>query len=339
MTKLTNYYEILGVSKDATPEEIKKAYRDLSKKYHPDLNKTVDPDIFVEINRANETLSDPQERAAYDEQLSRATAYSSGTLDENKTFSNIFGSHRGDNAPVKGQVKKTEVTITFSESLTGTTRLVALKSIRTCKTCKGAGKLEKSVAFDVCVHCNGTRKIKIVTTNPFGNEATNTRVCPHCRDIATETVECEDCGGEGKIVESNIASIKVPKGINDGDVYRIAGLGSPGINGGPAGDLIVSVKVESMEGLERKGKDLYVTLPVSYKTLVLGGNVDIAVLDEIVPFDVEPRSMPGTEIVLAQHGVRDVNGGLKGNLHIKLDLYMPEYLTSKEEDSVRNLEI
>lgn len=334
-----DYYEILGVSRNATDSEIKKAFRQLALKYHPDRNpgNKEAEEKFREINEAYSVLSDPQKRAQYD-QFGRV-------LDNNQTFAgddfgfsifeDLFGdtfgsffgsSSRSKSRPRKGSNIEMELEIEFEESAKGAKKQIVVPKTVQCKRCGGTGA--EPGAIITCPKCNGTGQF--VHRQGFFTMATP---CPDCRGTGKFIKErCNECKGEGTVRERKNLEIKIPAGIEDGMILRISGEGNSGLNGGPNGDLFVKINVKKHKFFVRKGRDLHLELPVSFIDAILGKEMNIPTLDGSETIKIKPGSQPDDKIVLKGKGFQDVNGYGLGNMVITLKVVLPTNINKKQKE-------
>jgi molecular chaperone DnaJ len=336
-----DYYEVLGVNRNATENEIKKAYRKLALQYHPDRNQgdKKSEEKFREISEAYSVLSDPQKRAQYD-QYGRV-------LDENQRFresddfgfsvfeeffGDAFGSFfggrttRNTKRPRKGSDIEMEVEIEFEEAAKGVKKEVVVPKTINCKRCGGTGA--EPGAVTVCSRCNGTGQF--IQRQGFFTVSTP---CPNCRGTGKFIKEkCIECKGEGTLRERKNLEIKIPAGIETDMVLRVSGEGNSGVNGGPSGDLYVRVVVKPHKFFTRQGRNLHLDLPVSFVDAILGKEVNIPTLDGSETIKIKPGSQPGDTIVIKGKGIPDVNGYGIGNIIVTLKIIMPTNLSKKQKE-------
>lgn len=334
-----DYYELLGVSRNATDSEIKKAFRQLALKYHPDRNpgdKEAE-EKFREINEAYSVLSDPQKRAQYD-QYGRVLDNNQGFSADDfgfsvfedlfgDTFGSFFGgSTRSRNRPKKGSNIEMEVEIEFEESAKGTKKQIVVPKTISCKRCGGTGA--EPGAIITCPRCNGSGQF--VQRQGF---FTMSVPCPECRGTGKFIKElCNECKGEGTVRERKNLEIKIPAGIEDGMILRVSGEGNSGINGGPNGDLFVKINVKAHKFFVRKGRDLHLDLPISFIDAIMGKEINIPTLDGSETIKIKPGSQPDERIVLKGKGFPDVNGYGLGNMVITLKVVLPTQINKRQKE-------
>lgn len=337
-----DYYEVLGVTKSASKDEIKKAYRKLSKKYHPDINKEPDADEkFKEVKEAYEVLSDDQKRAHYDQ---------FGHTDPNQGFGgggfggggfggfeDIFetffggGSRRRDpNAPRQGADLQYTMTLSFEEAVFGKETDIEIPREETCDTCLGSGA-KPGTRPETCNHCNGSGQLNVEQNTPFGR-IVNRRVCNYCNGTGKEIKhKCSTCGGTGKVKKRRKIHVKIPAGIDDGQQLRVSGQGEPGVNGGPAGDLYVVFHVRSHEFFERDEDDIFCEMPITFVQAALGDEVEVPTLHGKVKLKVPAGTQTGTKFRLRGKGVPNVRGYGVGDQHVIVRIVTPTKLTEKQK--------
>ncbi|MDQ0156016.1 molecular chaperone DnaJ [Robertmurraya andreesenii] len=337
-----DYYEVLGVTKSASKDEIKKAYRKLSKKYHPDINKEPDADEkFKEVKEAYEVLSDDQKRAHYDQ---------FGHTDPNQGFGgggfggggfggfeDIFetffggGSRRRDpNAPRQGADLQYTMTLSFEEAVFGKETDIEIPREETCDTCLGSGA-KPGTKPETCNHCNGSGQLNVEQNTPFGR-IVNRRVCNYCNGTGKEIKhKCSTCGGTGKVKKRRKIHVKIPAGIDDGQQLRVSGQGEPGVNGGLAGDLYVVFHVRSHEFFERDEDDIFCEMPITFVQAALGDEVEVPTLHGKVKLKVPAGTQTGTKFRLRGKGVPNVRGYGVGDQHVIVRIVTPTKLTEKQK--------
>ncbi|MFI8575227.1 molecular chaperone DnaJ [Rossellomorea aquimaris] len=343
-----DYYEVLGVGKDASKDEMKKAYRKLSKKYHPDINKEADADEkFKEISEAYEVLSDDQKRAQYDrfghtdpnQGFGGGADFGGGGFGGFEDIFNTFfggggGSRRDPNAPRQGADLQYTMSLTFEEAVFGKDTEIEIPREEECDTCHGSGA-KPGTKVNTCSHCNGSGQLNVEQNTPFGR-IVNRRVCHYCNGTGKQIKEkCSTCGGAGKVQKRRKISVKIPAGIDDGQQLRVTGQGEPGINGGPAGDLYVVFHVRSHDFFERNGDDIYCEMPVTFAQAALGDEIEVPTLHGKVKLKVPAGTQTSTRFRLKGKGVPNVRGYGTGDQHVQVKVVTPSKLTDKQKQLLR----
>ncbi len=343
-----DYYEVLGVSKSAGKDEIKKAYRKLSKKYHPDINKEADADDkFKEITEAYEALTDDNKRAHYDQfghtdpnqgfgGFGGGSDFGGGFGFED-IFSSIFGGgtrRRDPNAPRQGADLQYTMTLEFEEAVFGKETDIEIPREEECSTCHGSGA-KPGTSPEQCSHCGGSGQINVEQNTAFGR-IVNRRVCHHCSGTGKYIKDkCSTCGGAGKVKKRKKIHVKIPAGIDDGQQLRVSGQGEPGVNGGPSGDLYVVFHVRSHEFFERDGDDIYCEMPLTFAQAALGDEVEVPTLHGKVKLKIPAGTQTGTKFRLRGKGVPNVRGYGQGDQHIHVRVITPTKLTEKQKQLLR----
>ncbi|HFD80168.1 MAG TPA: molecular chaperone DnaJ [Gammaproteobacteria bacterium] len=347
------YYEILGVSKNASDAELKKAYRRAAQKYHPDRN----PDNaeaeakFKEAKEAYEILSDPQKRAAYD-QFGHAGVDPSmgggpgpgGFGGGGASFSDIFGDVFGDifgggggrgggQRVYRGADLRYNLELSLEEAVRGTTVKIRVPTYSTCKACGGSGA-RKGSQPTTCTTCGGHGQVRM-QQGFFSVQQT----CPRCKGTGTIISDpCQECHGEGRVREQKTLSVKVPAGVDTGDRIRLANEGEAGENGGPPGDLYVQIQVREHPIFKRDDANLYCEVPIGFATAALGGELEVPTLDGRVVLKVPPETQTGKLFRMRGKGVKPVRGGAVGDLLCRVIVETPVRLNSKQKELLRELE-
>lgn len=337
-----DYYEVLGVSKTATADEIKKAYRRLSKKYHPDINKEADADEkFKEVKEAYEVLSDDQARSHYDQfghtdpnQGFGGADFGGGFGGFEDIFNTFFGGgtsrRRDPNAPRQGADLQFSMRISFEEAVFGKETDIEIPREETCDTCNGSGA-KPGTKPETCTHCSGTGQQNVEQNTPFGR-IVNRRVCQNCSGTGQQIRDkCQMCRGAGKVKKRRKIHVKVPAGIDDGQQLRVAGQGEPGVNGGPAGDLYIVFQVKDHDFFERDGDDIYCEMPITFVQAALGDEVEVPTLHGKIKLKVPSGTQTGTKFRLKGKGVPNVRGYGVGDQHIIVRIITPTKLTEKQK--------
>ena len=352
MADKRDYYEVLGVSKDADEATIKKAYRKLAKKYHPDTNpgdKEAEAK-FKEASEAYAVLSDSEKRRQYD-QFGHAAFENGGGGgasgfdfgDMGDIFGDIFGSDifgsmfgggrsRNNNGPRRGADIRVNVRITFAESVTGTSKTIDVTLKDPCSKCNGTGA-KPGTHPETCSKCGGKGQV-VYTQQSMLGMVRNVQPCPDCNGTGKIIKEkCPDCYGTGYISSKKTIEVKIPAGIDNGQCVRIQGKGEPGVNGGQRGDLLVAVMISADPEFERDGYNIFSNVKISYPTAVLGGEIKVKTVDGVVLYDVKPGTDSGTRVRLKGKGMPTVrNASVRGDHYITLVVDIPKKLTSEQKD-------
>ncbi len=354
MAEKRDFYEVLGVSRDADDAELKKAYRKLAKQYHPDSHpgdKEAE-EKFKEASEAYAILSDPQKRQQYDQFGMGAFDGSGGgggfdysNMDFGDIFGSMFGDFfgggggfsggRADNGPRQGQSIRTSVRITFEEAAFGTTKELDLTLKDECPTCHGSGS-RPGTGKKTCSKCGGRGRIVMTQQSLFGT-VQNVTTCPDCGGTG-EIIEdpCPDCRGTGYVSKRKKIQVTIPAGIDNGQSVRIREKGEPGVNGGPRGDLLVEVRVSNHPIFQRDRYNIYSSAPISFAVATLGGEVMIDTLDGKVAYEVKPGTQTDTQIRLKGKGVPTVRDPkTRGDHFVTLVVQVPTTLTKEAKDALR----
>ena len=345
MADKKNYYEILGVDKKATPEEIKAAYRKLAMKYHPDRNQGDEAaaEKFKEVNEAHETLSDQQKRAAYDYELEHPGMGAGfggfgggGFEDISDIFSSIFSGFGGGGRATRsniGEDIQREMTLSFMDAAKGCKKTISYTRNQTCGSCRGTGA-KNGTAYTTCSRCQGNGVIQQVQQTMFGRTIRQTE-CPECNGTGKKvTDKCPDCKGKGAQRTETTVNIEIPSGVNNGSYMKKRGMGQAAPHGGTAGDLIIVFRVEPHKIFVRDEFDLKVELPIPFKTAALGGVVKVPTLDDMHDLVIPEGTQNGQKFVIRGKGIKSVRGGV-GNLIITVFVEVPTRLS---KDQKRDLE-
>lgn len=357
MADKRDYYEVLGVSRDADDATIKKAYRKLAKKYHPDINpgdKEAEAK-FKEASEAYAVLSDAQKRRQYD-QFGHAAFENGGGgasaggfdfSDMGDIFGDIFGGgdifgdlfgggsrRRNSNGPMRGADVRTSVRITFEESVTGTSKQIDVTLKDPCKTCGGTGA-KPGTHPETCSKCGGKGQV-VYTQQSILGMVRNVQPCPDCHGTGKIVKEkCPDCYGTGYISSRKKIEVSIPAGIDNGQCVRIQGKGEPGTNGGPRGDLLVAIMISADNNFERDGYNIFSDVKISYPTAVLGGEVKVKTVDGEVIYEVKPGTESGTRVRLKGKGMPTIrNKNVRGDHYITLVVEIPTRLTSEQKEAL-----
>lgn len=340
-----NYYDILGVSKTASADEIKAAYRKLVKQYHPDLhpNDAECASKFKEINEANEVLSDPQKRSQYDFELENPYASQGGFAGgENPfsgfgdIFSNIFGGFGGSSEPQRqrGRDITYELSLSFLDAALGCTKELTYSRKDKCADCRGTGAKD-GTALKQCAKCGGKGQVSYASGSGFFRTVT-TRICDECRGLGHIITEpCPTCRGKGTAVVNTKVKFDIPAGADNGSYIKRRGYGETPDNGGEAGDLIVLFSVKPHKLFTRKQFDLYVTVPVPFKTACLGGKVRIPGLDKAFEYNIPDGTQSGKVICFKGKGIRSRTR--TGDLYVTVQVETPVKLSRKQKEDISSL--
>ena len=342
MADKRDYYEVLGVPKTASDDEIKSAYRKLAKKYHPDLNPgdKAAEEKFKEVGEAYEILSDKDKRARYD-QFGHAGVdpnYGAGA-GAGGGFGGGFGGGRraNPNAPRKGGDIRVSLVLSFMEAVHGCTKTVSVNRQDTCPECGGTGAA-KGTSPETCPDCHGSGYVTVQQRTPFG-VMQSSQPCSRCGGKGKIIKSpCSKCHGSGKTSSTKRVEVKVPAGIDDDQSMRLTGLGDAGLNGGPSGDLIVIVTVRPDAMFERDRFDVHVTVPVTYSQAVLGAEVVVPTIDGKVQYTVPEGTQSGTTFRLRGKGIQYVNGRGRGDQYVKVVVEIPKKLTKTQRDALKKFE-
>ena len=350
-----DYYEVLGVSKDASESDIKRAYRKMAAQYHPDVNHEPGAEErFKEINEANEVLSDADKRSRYDQfgfagvdpNFAGAGGGNpfggfGGFGDIGDIFGSFFGggaSRRSNpNAPRRGEDIGARVEITFEEAAFGTQKDVSASRIENCDRCGGSGAAEGSSA-QTCNRCKGRGTVR-TQQNFMGMVMQSDATCPECRGTGKIIPKpCNRCKGKGKIRRSFTTKVDIPAGIDDGQAFREHGKGCVGTNGGPSGDLLVTVQVKRHPIFTRQGQSVYIEMPISFTQAALGAEIEVPTLDGRVRYTVPEGTQTGMTFRLRGKGIPYVNGAGRGDEFVTVVVETPTKLTKEQKELLRKLE-
>lgn len=358
MAEKRDYYEVLGISKGASDDEIKKAYRKMAKQYHPDLHPD-DPEAaekFKEVNEANDVLSDPQKRQRYD-QFGHAgvdPSYGAGAgsygggfggfsgegFDFGDIFDTFFGGGMGGssrassaNAPRRGADISISLDISFMEACKGVKHEIEINRSETCDSCNGSGAKAGTTA-KTCPECNGAGQVRFQQRTILGSMM-STRPCTKCggKGKVIET-PCPSCRGGGRVQKKKKITINVPAGIDDGQILRVGGEGHIGTNGGGRGDLNVRISVRKDSLFERKGFDIWTEIPITYAQAVLGAEVTVPTIDGNISFKVPEGTQPDTVFRLKGKGIKKLQRDGRGDQMVKVILEVPKNLNKKQKEAL-----
>ena len=353
-----DYYEVLGVTKGASEDEIKKAFRKLAKQYHPDLHPG-DKDCeekFKEVNEAYEVLSDPDKKSRYD-QFGHAGVDPNfgagagaggfggfgGFSDISDIFEGFFGGFGGSsrranpNAPRRGQDISASVTIEFMEACKGKRISIRINRLEKCPECGGSGS-EKGSSVKACTECHGTGRVQVQQRTPFG-AITSEQVCSRCGGKG-KIIEkpCPECSGRGSVRKAVTREIDIPAGINNGQTLRVSGAGDCGVNGGANGDLNVTVYVKSDKMFERDGYDIWTEVPITYAQATLGAEITVPTIDGKVKYTVPAGTQTHTVFRLKGKGIKKLNRSDFGDHYVRVMVEIPKNLTKEQENRLREVD-
>lgn len=358
MADKRDFYEVLGVDKNATDDEIKKAYRKKAKQYHPDLNPG-DKDAeakFKEANEAYEVLSDKDKRGRYDQfghagvdpnfgAGGGAGGWGTGAGGMDFDLGDIFGSFFGGgfgggsranpNAPRRGEDTQSTITISFEEAAKGCKKKIKVQRIETCPDCGGSGAKAGS-SPKTCPDCNGRGQVNVTQRTPFGT-IQSVKTCPKCGGKGNIVDDpCNKCRGGGRVRKNRELEINIPAGIDDRQVISVRGEGNRGVNGGPAGDLHVTVFVRPHPDFERDGYNIWYDCHVNFVQATLGDTIMVPTLDGKVKFDLAAGTQPGAVISLKGRGIQYLNSRGKGDQYVRVVVEVPKNLTFQQREALKH---
>jgi molecular chaperone DnaJ len=353
-----DYYEVLGIKKGASEDEIKSAFRKKAMEYHPDRNPgdKAAEEKFKEVNEAYSVLSDPKLKEKYD-RFGHAGVdpnagfgaggggfggFGFGGFDD--IFEDLFGMFGGSasyararrTGPQKGADIQTSLGIKFEEAAFGVKKNIKLTKYVSCQPCDGTGA-EKGSGKTVCPLCNGTGEIRTSQRSPFG-QFINVQTCSRCGGTG-QVVEnpCKECGGSGKVRKTVTIAVEVPAGVDNDSVISIKGQGEPGTNGGPNGDLYVVISVEPHKLFKRNGEDLWLEIPITFDQAALGAEIVVPTLKEKVSYKIPEGTQPDTVFRLRGKGIKSLRSNRTGDLYVKVNLEIPTKLNSKQKKLIKEL--
>ena len=351
-----DYYEVLGVSKGASDDEIKKAYRKLAKKYHPDVNpgdKAAEAN-FKEVNEAYSILSDKDKRARYD-QFGHAGVdpsyggggggfggFDMGDIDLGDIFGSFFGGGFGGfgggssrrNGPQKGETLRANLNITFEEAAFGCEKEINLNRTEPCDACQGSG-CEPGTTADTCPDCHGSGTVRVQQRTPLGVMASTT-TCSRCRGTGKIIhTPCKACNGAGSVKKTKRITVTIPAGIDDGQEVSLRGQGNAGKNGGPAGDLLVGVHVKPHPQFQRDGTTVLYEQPVTFYQAAMGAELEIPTIDGKVKYTLPAGTQTGTTFRLKGKGIPELRGRGRGDQYVTIRVQVPTSLSSAQKEALR----
>ena len=344
---VNEYYEMLGVSKDASQDDIKKAFRKLARKYHPDVNPgdKAAEQKFKEINEAYTVLSDPKKREEYD-RFGKAPFETGGAWYEGvKTpryedifefgmgdiFGDILGrAGRAEAAHVKGADILTSLTVTFDEAFRGTQRAVTVSHEAECQTCRGSG----AESSETCTRCKGSGVLQ-ASRGFFRMQ----QACPQCGGSGRRiTKACRTCGSRGMVVSSDSVKVKIPAGVDNGSRVKVKGMGNAGEMGGPSGDLYIEITVKADPVFKREGDNILLEVPVTFGEAVLGAKIEVLTMDGVTVMTVPAGTQSGQKFKLTGKGFPSPKAGTRGNLYVIVRIAVPTDLSGRAKEAVKNIE-
>jgi molecular chaperone DnaJ len=342
-----DYYEVLGVSKDASTEDIKKAYRKLARQYHPDVNKAADAEEkFKEVKEAYDVLSDQNKRARYDQFGHQDPAQGFGAGQGGFSgadfggFGDIFdmffggGRRSNPNAPQRGADLQYNLRLQFKEAVFGKEMDIEIPREENCGKCGGTGA-KPGTSPETCSVCRGTGQQEVVQNTVFGRMI-NRRICTACQGRGKIIREvCDVCRGKGRATRRRKIHIRVPAGVDEGAQLRVSGEGEPGLRGGPPGDLYVIIHVQPHDFFERDGDDIYCEVPLTFAQAALGDEIEVPTLDGRVKLKIPSGTQTGTFFRLRGKGVPRLRGGGQGDQHVKVVVVTPTRLSEKQKELIR----
>ena len=355
MAEKIDYYEVLGIQKGASEDEIKKAYKQLARKYHPDMNpgdKEAE-EKFKEVNEANEVLSDPEKKARYDQfgfagvdpnygAGAGGGAYGGGFDfgDLGDIFGSFFGGgfgggqRRNPNAPQRGESIRASVAVSFTEAAFGCEKSVTLERSEQCPTCKGNG-CAPGTTPEICPDCHGTGTVQTRRQTPMGVFASN-GPCRKCGGTGRLIHQpCPDCRGTGAVRKRKTIKVNIPAGIDHGQTISLRGQGNAGKNGGPAGDLLITVMVQPHELFRRDGVDVFCEAPITFAQAVLGAELEIPTIDGKVKYSIPEGTQTGTVFRLKGKGIPVLNGRGRGDPYVTVTIETPRNRNNEQREALR----
>lgn len=355
MAEKRDYYEVLGVSKGASDDELKKAYRKVAKKYHPDLhpNDKEAEEKFKEVNEAYGVLSDAEKRSRYD-QFGHAGVDPNfgaggggagfGGFDFGDIFGDIFGGGFGGfggggrrNGPVRGRDVRQVVDITFEEAAFGTKKKLSITKQEKCSACGGSGA-KAGTSPVTCTRCGGSGQVKTQVRTPLGY-MTNIGTCPECNGNGKIIKDpCKECRGTGKVRKNSVIEVDIPAGIDNGQTIQISGKGEPGERGGMTGDLLVTVRVKPHPLFVREGYNIFIDMPITFVQAALGATVKVPTLDGAVEYDIPEGTQSETTFKLRGKGVPYIRSKARGDQYVKVRVEVPSNLSQKQKELLREFE-
>ena len=356
MADKRDYYEVLGVSRSATDDDLKKAYRQLARQYHPDLHPD-DPtaeEKFKEITEAYEVLSNSEKRQIYDQyghdglENGGMGSGMGGFSDVSDILESLFGGMGGmfgggrmasanASAPRQGKDIQTSTTIEFMDACNGKSQNVQIQRMETCPDCHGSGSAGDG-GSEICPDCQGRGTVKATQRTPFGI-ISSSKPCPHCGGKGKIIKSpCQKCRGAGRVRVSKNISVDIPAGIDDGQMIRVSGMGDSGVNGGPSGNLLVAVNVKAHPVFQREDYDIHCDIPITYAQAVLGDEIVVPTIDGNVKYRISEGTQTGTVFRLRGKGVKKLQRADRGDQYVKVYVEVPKGLNKKQKEMLQHFE-
>ena len=362
MADKRDYYEVLGISKGASEDEIKKAYRKKAKEYHPDLNPgDKEAEVkFKEVSEAYEILSDSEKRSRYDQFGHAGVDPNFGAggagggfggfggfgggmdFDLGDIFGSFFGGNSGGrranpNAPRRGADVSTSISIDFLEACHGATKTIEFSRLEQCPDCKGSGAANPD-SIKTCPDCNGSGQVRVSQRTPFGM-STTLRPCPKCSGKGKIISEpCKKCSGSGRVRKTHKNEVNIPAGISDGQAMTLRGQGDSGLNGGSSGDVIIDVIVRPHPIFKREGYHIFCEFPITYVQAVLGDTISVPTIDGKVSYKIPEGTQPNTTFRLKGKGVKQLNGSARGDQYVTVTVEVPKKLSKDQKEKLKGFE-
>ena len=338
MAEKRDYYEVLGVSKGASDDELKKAYRKVAKKYHPDLhpNDKEAEEKFKEVNEAYGVLSDSEKRSRYDQFGHAGVDPNFGAGGGGAGFGGFGGGGRR-NGPIRGRDVRQVVDITFEEAAFGTKKKLSITKQESCLACGGSGA-KAGTSPVTCTRCGGTGQVKTQVRTPLGY-MTNIGTCPECNGNGKIIKDpCRECRGTGKVRKNSVIEVDIPAGIDNGQTIQISGKGEPGERGGMTGDLLVTVRVKPHPLFVREGYNIFIDMPITFVQAALGATVKVPTLDGAVEYDIPEGTQSETTFKLRGKGVPYIRSKARGDQYVKVRVEVPSNLSQKQKELLREFD-
>ncbi len=350
-----DYYEVLGVPKGASDDEIKKAFRKQSKKYHPDLNpgNKEAEEKFKEVNEAYQVLSDPDKKSKYDQfghagvdpNFGAGGGYGGAGFDFGDIFSDIFGGGFGGfggggnrrNGPRRGNDIRQVIDITFEEAAFGCSKQMNIQTQEKCESCGGSGA-KKGTTVTTCSQCHGTGRVQTQQRTILGYMTTET-TCPQCHGEGKIIKEpCRDCRGTGTVRKNKTIEVQIPAGIDNGQTIQLSGKGEAGAKGGPNGDLLLTVRVRPHALFRREGNDVFIDMPITFVQAALGATVQVPTLDGPVELNIPEGTQTASRFRMKGKGIPYLRSKSRGDQYVTVNVEVPRNLTQKQKDILRDFD-